>query len=80
MQKIEIIKVFGYKKDNDRYWNKTKLYQQVVKKVLCITKIFYPDYLLLFLFPNGTSYFIYAKNVLQAKNIDKKFEKEQIVL
>lgn len=41
-----------------------KLNQQIVNKTLPITKIFYPGYLLLFLFDNITSHSVYTKDVL----------------
>lgn len=60
---IKTIKIFEYEKNNNKYWNKTKLYKQVVKKILSITKVFYLKYLLYFLFDNATSHSIYTKNI-----------------
>ena len=61
---IKVLKIFWYKKNNDGYWNRAKLYQQVVNKALPIVKAFFPKYSLLFLFDNTTIYLIYAKNAL----------------
>ena len=74
------VKVFEYGKNNDRYWDGAKLYQQVVKKALPIAEALYPDYSLLFLFDNSTSYFVYTKDVLQAKDMNKGFGGKQPIL
>lgn len=76
----EAVEVFEYGKNNDRYWDGAKLHQQVVKKALPITKTLYPGYSLLFLFDNATSHFVYAKDALQAKNINKKSGGKQPIL
>lgn len=68
---IKAVKNFKYGKNNDKYQDKAKLYQQVLNKALPITETFYPGYLLLFFFNNATNHFIYTKNVLQVKNINK---------
>lgn len=52
--------LFEYRKANKGYWNRSKLYQQVVNKALPIAEAFYPDYSLLFLFDNATSYLVYT--------------------
>lgn len=44
----KLIKIFKYKKNNNRYWNRAKLYQQVINKALFIVKVFYFSYLFLF--------------------------------
>lgn len=62
---IEVIEVFEYEKNNNGYWNKAKLYKQVVCKVLLIAKALYPGYSLLFLFDNIIDYLVYAKDILQ---------------
>ena len=43
----------------------------MVNKTLPIAKALYPSYSLLFFFDNKTSYFIYAKNALQVKDMSK---------
>lgn len=52
----KVIKLFEYKKNNGKYWNKTKLVQWIVNKALLIAKVLYFSYFLLFLFNNATSY------------------------
>ena len=49
---------------NEEYWDRSKLYQQMVKKVLPIAEALYPGYFLLILFNNVTSHSIYAKDTL----------------
>lgn len=65
------VKVFEYGKNNDGYWDGTKLHQQVVNKALPIAEALYLSYSLLFLYNNATSHSIYAKNALQVKDINK---------
>lgn len=65
IEKIKItitkaILLFEYKKANKRYWDRSKLYYQVVNKVLPIAEVFYLGFSLLFLFDNTTSYLVYA--------------------
>lgn len=52
----------------------------MVKKALPIVKALYLDYLFLFLFDNATSHFVYAKEVFQAKDINKRSEEKQPIL
>ena len=54
---IEVVEIFEYEKNNDKYWNGAKLYQQLVNKALSITETLYLIYLLLFLVDNTTNYF-----------------------
>lgn len=54
------VKLFKYKKLNEGYWDGPKLYKQVVNKALPIAKALYLRYLLLFLFDNVISYFVFA--------------------
>lgn len=54
--KIEVVKIFEYKKNNYGYWDEAKLYQQVVNQALSIAKVLYLGYLLFFLFNNATSH------------------------
>lgn len=77
MTETKAVEVFEYGKNNDRYWNRAKLHKQMVDKALPITQAFYPKYALLFLFDNGTSHSVYAKNALQAKNMNKGIKGKQ---
>lgn len=61
--KIEVIKIFEYKKNSNRYYSKAKLYKKIINKVLLIAKIFYFKNVLLFLFDNIISYLNYIKNL-----------------
>ena len=61
----EFVEVFKYRKNNDGYWDGTKLHKEVVSKALPIAKALYPRYSFLFLFGNATSYSLYAKDALQ---------------
>lgn len=61
---MEVVKIFKYKKNNNRYWDRAKLYKQIVNKALFIAKILYFEYSLLFLFNNTISHLGYAKDVL----------------
>lgn len=38
------VKIFKYKKNNDKYWDKVKLYQQIVTKALLIAEILEKDF------------------------------------
>lgn len=68
---FEVIKLFEYKKSNEKYWDKAKLHKQVVSKALLIAKVFYLSYSLLFLFDNIISYFVYINNILYIRNINE---------
>lgn len=57
---IEGVQLFKYKKSNEDYQNRFKLYKQVINKVLPITKTLYLGYLLFFLFNNVTNYFVFV--------------------
>lgn len=72
--------MFEYEKNNKRYWDKTKFYKQTISKTLFIIEVFYLNYLLLFLFNNTISYFIYVNNILNIKKINKNFGSKQIWL
>lgn len=60
----KVVEIFEYAKNNNSYWDEAKLYQQVVNKTLPIAEAFFSSYLILFLFDNATSHFVYAKDVL----------------
>ena len=74
---LEIVELFEYGKNNERYWNGAKLHKQVVSKALSIAKALYPDYSLLFLFDNATSHFVYANNALRTREMNKSFGDKQ---
>lgn len=75
-----MVEIFEYEKNNNSYWDKAKLYQQMVNKVLPIAETLYLRYTLLFLFKNTISYFIYIKNALQVKNMNKNSRRKQPIL
>lgn len=39
---IEVVEIFKYEKSNNRYWDKPKLYHQVITKALPIADALYP--------------------------------------
>ncbi len=80
LQKIEVVEIFEYGKNNDSYWDKTKLHKQVVNKALPIIEVFYPRYSFYFLFDNTTSHSVYAKDTLQVKDMNKDCGGKQPVL
>lgn len=59
----EAVEILEYRKNNDGYWDGAKLHQQVINKALPIAEALYPGYSFLFLFDNGISHSIYAKDV-----------------
>lgn len=67
----DAVEIFEYGKNNDGYWDGAKLHKQVVNKALPIAEALYPGYSLLFLFDNATSHSVYAKDALQAKEMNK---------
>ena len=62
---MKAVKILEYGKNNNGYWDRAKLHQQVVNKALPIAKAFYLRYLLLYLFDNTTNHSVYAKDALQ---------------
>lgn len=42
------VKIFEYKKNNDKYWDRAKLYYQIIKKTLPIAETLYPKYFFFF--------------------------------
>lgn len=77
---IEAVKIFKYRKNNNSYWDRVKLHQQVVNKALPIAKALYSSYSLLFFFDNATSHFVYASDALQVKDINKDTRSQQAKL
>ena len=78
--KTEAVKIFEYGKNNDGYWDKAKLHQQVVNKALPIAEALYPGYSLLYLFDNATSHSVYAKDALQVQDMNKGCGGKQPIL
>ena len=76
----EAVEIFKYGKNNDGYWDRAKLYQQVVNKALPIAEALYPGYSLLFLFNNAISHSVHTKDALQVKDMSKSSRKKQPVL
>lgn len=74
----ELVKLFEYRKNNEKHWDRPKLQKHVVNKALPIAKALYLGYLLLFLFHNATYYSIYVDNVLCIKKMNKKSGGKQI--
>ena len=73
---METVKLFEYKKSNKSYWDRPKLYKQVVNKVLPIVKTLYIGYLLLFCFDNITSHFVFTQDASHIIKINKKTGKQ----
>lgn len=80
MLKKKVVENFKYEKNNNNYWDRIKLYQQIINKALLIIKVFYFGYSLFFLFNNVISHSFYAKDVLQVKDINKRFREKQFIL
>ena len=80
LQEIEAVEIFEYEKNNDGYWDEAKLHKQVVNKALPIAEALYPEYSFIYLFDNATSHSIYAKDVLQVKDMNKEYGEKQPVL
>ena len=74
------MKIFEYGKNNNGYWDRAKLHNQVVNKALPMVQALYLGYLFLFLFDNATSYFLYSKDVLQMKDMNKGQRGKQAIL
>lgn len=77
---IEVMKIFEYRKSNNKYWNVPKLYHQVITKTLPIAEALYPSYSFLFLFDNLISHFVYAQNALCIANMNKRIRRKQLIL
>ena len=60
----EVVEIFKYRKNNDSYWDGTKLYQQVFNKALPIVEAFYLGYSLFFSFDNAISHSVYVQDAL----------------
>ncbi len=69
LTKAEATKLFKYKKTNYKYWNRLKLFKNVVKKAILIAKAFCPGFFLLLIFDNAISYIRYEKKIQDKKKI-----------
>lgn len=76
----EVIKIFKWRKNNNNYLNRAKLYQQVENKALPIIEISYPNYSLLFFFDNAINDSVYASDELQVKDMNKSTRSQQVQL
>lgn len=77
---MKMVEIFEYEKNNNEYWDKTKLHKQIVNKTLLITEVLYPGYSFLFLFDNITSHSVYAKDILQIQEMNKSIRGKQVQL
>lgn len=68
---MKAVTYFEYGKEEEGYWTGEHLLNQIQKKALPIGEALYPGYQLLFMFDNATSHLIYAKDALQAVNMNK---------
>lgn len=71
---FEAATYFEYKKTKGGYQTGEHLLNQIIKKALPIREALYPNYILLFLFDNTTSYSIYAPDILQIAQMNKGSE------
>ena len=70
---------FKYEEIEEGYCTGEHLLDQITKKAPLIAQVLYPGYELLFTFNNVTSYFIYAKDVLQIIYRNKKLKGQQLL-
>lgn len=76
----KLVKIFEYKKNNNKYWDGAKVYKQVVNKKLLIIEILCHGYSLLFCFDNAISHLVNAKDILYIKDLNKSIEGKQLQL
>lgn len=76
----KVVEIFKYEKNNNSYQDEAKLYYQVMNKTLPITEVFYLEYSFLFFFNKITSHFVYKKDALQVKDMNKGIESKQPIL
>ena len=67
----EAVTYFEYSNNNEGYWTRDHLLQQIIDKALPIAEALYPSYELLFIFDNATSHSIYAKDAFCVRNMNK---------
>lgn len=75
-----VVELFEYGKNNRRYWDRPKLYKQMINKALPIVETFYLGYSYLFLFDNAISHSVYAENELCIRRMNKKSSGKQVWL
>ena len=68
---LEAATYFQYGKMEEGYWTGKHLLDQIQTKALPIEEALYPEYELLFMFNNATSYAVYAKDALQVTHMNK---------
>ena len=71
---------FEYGNNNERYWTRDHLLQQIVDKAFPIAETLYLGYELLFMFDNATSHSVYAKDALRVGNMNKNQSGQQSFL
>lgn len=76
MEVKKAAKLFKYGKKNKGYWDRFKLYKQVVHKDLSIAEALYPGYSPFFFFDNATNYIVYANNALCTIQISKNSDRK----
>ena len=59
----EAAKIFKYGQENG-YWNKAKVVNQIWEKALPIAQALYPRYQIIFMFNNAKSHAVFAKDAV----------------
>ena len=77
---MEDVGINEYGINNNGYWDRAKLYKQVVSKALPIVEGLSPRYSHLFLFANAISHSVYVKNALQFQEMHKGVGGKQVQL
>lgn len=76
----EAVEILEYKKNNDGYWDRIKLLQQVMEKALLRAETLYSGYSILFMFDNATSHLVYTEAALYAHKMNKRPGGKQVIL
>lgn len=71
---------FEYGNNNEKYWMRDHLLQQIVDKALSAAEALYLGYKLWFMFDNTTNHSVYAKDALCVKNINENQGGQQFFL
>ena len=66
----EAAKIFEYGQENN-YWNRAKVVNQIWEKTLPIAQALYSRYQIIFMFDNAKSHAVFAKDALQVGSISK---------
>ena len=74
------MEIFEYRKNNDRYFFKAKLYKLVDNKILPIAETVYPRDSPCYLFDNANNYSVYTKDANQTKNRNKRYGGKKPIL